>query len=493
MAGTSPVHGEADKHKSRDDDDAVEGSLSKVDVRRMTAPQANPTATNYATYELPQHDYTQKVLAVPGQGNDPSILDPQKVVSSVLPSVRNSKIVQMKCALEACKRVSQLVHMKELSLKQMLSTPAASPLFDKSLFVKFAEMQRKMDEKPLEEVVEADYDPGDNLKEFKEKWKALRLEKRDISRPGWLHATSQCCPFHLLQATFPGDVPPLAPSRREILDFRYPAIYKKPSKTHIHLRTHKDAKVHEMSLETALLRFAKPGKLLLPVPQPKRHKANDRLYHYFQPINIKSLQHHISRSKTISHEYHFFPSRADDAGRFENCMAEIWLLLLEGKRVEIQVHSKGPKDRNAIIIEPYTNFEKICWVMEGPTLYPRTFGLVKPLSKTGEFHKRRLEVMKAVMDEYGAGLHVGGEDHTDRPSELKDDRMQDMDQDTTNLLAKIKASQEGGEAQAKIKMLPESLGSVPVPPALSTLSLEEQEMEDYRKLEEITGFRPPKP
>lgn len=102
-----------------------------------------------------------------------------------------------------------------------------------------------------------------------------------------------------------------------------------------------------MSLETALLRFAKPGKLLLPVPQPKRHKANDRLYHYFQPINIKSLQHHISRSKTISHEYHFFPSRADDAGRFENCMAEIWLLLLEGKRVEIQVHSKGPKDRNA--------------------------------------------------------------------------------------------------------------------------------------------------
>jgi len=50
---------------------------------------ANPTATNHATHELPQHDYTQKVLAVPGQGNDPSILDPQKVVSSVLPSVQN--------------------------------------------------------------------------------------------------------------------------------------------------------------------------------------------------------------------------------------------------------------------------------------------------------------------------------------------------------------------------------------------------------------------
>lgn len=172
---------------------------------------------------------------------------------------------------------------------------------------------------------------------------------RSISRPGWLHATSQCRPFHLLQATFPGDVPPLAPSRRKILDFGYAANFKKPSKTHIHLRSYKDGKVHEMSLETALLKFAKPGKLLLPVPQPKMHKADDRLYHYFQPIDIRSVRHHIKRSKTTSHEYHFSPSRADDGGLFENCMAEIWLLLLKGKgkRVEIQVHAKGPKDRNA--------------------------------------------------------------------------------------------------------------------------------------------------
>ena len=77
------------------------------------------------------------------------------------------------------------------------------------------------------------------------------------------------------------------------------------------------------------------------------------------------------------------------------------------------------------------------------------------------------------------------------PSELKDEGMQDMDRNTTNLPASLKASREGGEVQAK--PLPESLGSVPVPPALSTLSLEEQEMEDYRKLEEITGFRPPEP
>jgi hypothetical protein len=39
MAGTSPVHGEADKHKSRNNDEAVEGSLSKGDVQRVTASQ----------------------------------------------------------------------------------------------------------------------------------------------------------------------------------------------------------------------------------------------------------------------------------------------------------------------------------------------------------------------------------------------------------------------------------------------------------------------
>lgn len=66
--------------------------------------------------------------------------------------------------------------------------------------------------------------------------------------------------------------------------------------------------------------------------------------------------------------------------------------------------------------------------------------------------------MRAVTDEYGAGVQVREEDHADMISGLKDGGMQDMDQDSTNLLAKIKASQEGGEAQAKIKMLARVLG-----------------------------------
>jgi hypothetical protein len=39
MAGTSPIHGKADKHRSDNDDDAVLGSLSKGDIQKMTAPQ----------------------------------------------------------------------------------------------------------------------------------------------------------------------------------------------------------------------------------------------------------------------------------------------------------------------------------------------------------------------------------------------------------------------------------------------------------------------
>lgn len=42
----------------------------------------------------------------------------------------------------------------------------------------FAEMESKMVEKALEEAIEADYDSGDDLKEFKGKWEEMRLGKR---------------------------------------------------------------------------------------------------------------------------------------------------------------------------------------------------------------------------------------------------------------------------------------------------------------------------
>jgi hypothetical protein len=45
-------------------------------------------------------------------------------------------------------------------------------------FKGFDEMVRKREEEELNKAIEADYDSGDDLKEYKEKWKANRLAKR---------------------------------------------------------------------------------------------------------------------------------------------------------------------------------------------------------------------------------------------------------------------------------------------------------------------------
>jgi hypothetical protein len=45
-------------------------------------------------------------------------------------------------------------------------------------FKGFDEMVRKREEEEINKAIEADYDSGDDLKEYKEKWKANRLAKR---------------------------------------------------------------------------------------------------------------------------------------------------------------------------------------------------------------------------------------------------------------------------------------------------------------------------
>jgi hypothetical protein len=115
---------------------------------------------------------------------------------------------------------------------------------------------------------------------------------RSISRSQWFHAIPHYRCFHLLGATSPGDVPPR--SRREILDI-YPAdVYQSPSKIHIYLRTYSDSRAHGMSLGTALSKFAKPGKLLLPIPQSKIHKVNDVQQYHFKRIDTGSFLYHIN-------------------------------------------------------------------------------------------------------------------------------------------------------------------------------------------------------
>jgi hypothetical protein len=285
-----------------------------------------------------------------------------------------------------------------------------------------------------------------------------------------------------------------------------------------------------MSLETALSKFAKPGKLLLPIPQAKTHKAREVLQHHFKPIDIKSVRHHINPNQERPHEYHFFPSR-DNTTLFENCTVEIWLLLLKGLRVEIQVHTNGMKDTDGfrrmlnknihlrpdvilaamppasrIIIGPCTNHEKVCWVMEGPFTHPRTLAKVKPLNKMGEFYKRRLEVMRAVMDAEGGGKQAGKQEQAGLPSELEFDVLwsrengnipselgdgegqeQGKEQEQADIPPELES--EDGERKEEADTLPEPMENIPHFPAPSVLSPEDQELEDYKELEEITGFR----
>lgn len=60
-----------------------------TDSMKANIRSANAATTKHATPKLPQHDDTQNILAVASQGDGRYVLDPQKLVASVLPSVQN--------------------------------------------------------------------------------------------------------------------------------------------------------------------------------------------------------------------------------------------------------------------------------------------------------------------------------------------------------------------------------------------------------------------
>ncbi|KAE9368226.1 hypothetical protein N431DRAFT_428087 [Stipitochalara longipes BDJ] len=295
------------------------------------------------------------------------------------------------------------------------------------------------------------------------KFFACANPSRSIPRPQWLHATHQRRLSHsLLQATFPGDVHPLAPSRREIIDF-YPAnFYEKASKIHIHLRTHKDSKVHEMSLQTALSKFAKPGHLFLPILQPRKLIGKEAQQYHFKPIDISKFKYHIRAKKIKSQTIDLFPNR-DDLSAFEATMVEVWFLMKKGIQVQMQVHSQGPKDvesfqkmckrnlylrpdvilaamptKSGIVIDPQTNHKIVCWVMSGPVKHPERLEMVKPFSRSGEYYKRRYEVVRAAMD-------LGSYDYQGEHKNLNDAQQKEGKVRKTS--AKLRAKRYKGEEQ----------------------------------------------
>lgn len=252
---------------------------------------------------------------------------------------------------------------------------------------------------------------------------------RNVFRPQWpLPIAQQRCSIHLLRATFPGhDEPPLATSRGEIEDFEPVTFYKSPSQIHIPLRNYDASRfLGKMSLEKVLKKFAKPRKLLLPMPRQKDSWKYAQQY-LFKPIDIKKITYRIKRSHPPK-EFHFTPSA--DTSSFELSMAEIWLLLMKGIPVEIQVHREGPRNAvefekmlhakiylrpdvilaalpktSSIIIDPQTNHEKVCWVV-GPPYKNKKGEMVKVHSEVEELYKRRYGNLAASKTVENGGVGV---------------------------------------------------------------------------------------
>jgi hypothetical protein len=252
---------------------------------------------------------------------------------------------------------------------------------------------------------------------------------QNVFRPQWpLPIAQQRCSIHLLRATFPGpDEHPLATPRREIKDFEPVTFYKNPSQIHIPLRNYDASRfLGKMSLEKALKKFAKPGKLLLPMPRQKDSWKYAQQY-LFKPIDFKKITHRIKRNHPPK-EFHFTPSA--DTSSFELSMAEIWLFLTKGIPVEIHVHKEGPRNAvefkkmlrakiylrpdvilaalpktSTIMIDPQTNYEKVFWVIRPP--YQNEKGkMVKVHSEVKELSKRKYGNLAAPKTDENNGVGV---------------------------------------------------------------------------------------
>ncbi|PMD61139.1 uncharacterized protein K444DRAFT_364206 [Hyaloscypha bicolor E] len=85
-------------------------------------------------------------------------------------------------------------------------------------------------------------------------------------------------------------------------------------------------------------------------------------------------------------------------------------------------------------IDPYTNHEKVSWVMNGAVQQPIGLHMVKPFSKIRGFHKQMGEVLRAVMELEGNVLHGTEREHAGIPSELEGDEVQCKEQDQADRL-----------------------------------------------------------
>ena len=100
-------------------------------------------------------------------------------------------------------------------------------------------------------------------------------------------------------------------------------------------------------MEKVLSKYAKPGKLLLPIPREDDYKDPTKFtykqQYYFRSINLKSMEGFISPNGT--HEIDI--DSKVDCPSCEVHMATVWILLKKGAQVGINIGfrgSDGPND-----------------------------------------------------------------------------------------------------------------------------------------------------
>lgn len=145
--------------------------------------------------------------------------------------------------------------------------------------------------------------------------------------------------------------------------------------------------------------------------------------------------------------------------------------------------------------------------MDGPIQHPYTLKMVKPFSDIEYFYRRRTEVLRAVMEREGDGVQGEEQVTVGVISELEGGGLQDAGQENDATLCEFEGDGLQSEQQKNDGLSSESEGDgvqraareragIPEEEALHStipeiLTPKEQELEDDKELEELTGVRPP--
>jgi hypothetical protein len=244
-----------------------------------------------------------------------------------------------------------------------------------------------------------------------------------------------------LRALFQPDIPPsIVPQWRRFLHLYYAATAKVPHGNHqikdfikadfleardkvrfdLWTETPRQLIGKNVELRTALEKYIKPGVFLTPLGASEEavEKPPKLRQYTLKHINVDNVPSMTKRAiRRGAAEIHLGPGSQK---HFHHCMYKAWHKLNSGKKVEFQVHRTGGKrlpnedelrsliDENVhlrpdviakamprfsgTIVDPQTNFIKICWVI-GPPVKTED-GYTTPINRSEGLYMRQREQHK---------------------------------------------------------------------------------------------------